>query len=149
MDLKACDRGRIIIVEDDVDDQFLLRKILNRIGVDSELLFFQNGKDALEHLKVGKGETFLILCDINMPVMNGLELRMRINRDEELSKKSIPFIFLSTAARPLDVAKAYELNVQGFFVKESTLQDMEESMKIIVSYWLKCRHPNSMVKQLI
>jgi CheY-like chemotaxis protein len=136
----------IVIVEDDIDDQFLLRKIFERIGVGSDILFFNNGKDALDYLKTTRGNIFMILCDINMPVMNGLEFRARINKDEELRRKNVPFIFLSTAARPIDVATAYDLMVQGFFVKESTLIEMEESMRTIISYWAKCKHPNSLMK---
>jgi CheY-like chemotaxis protein len=133
----------IVVVEDDVDDQFLLRKVFERIGVESELVFFFNGKDAWDYLKSTKKKTFMILCDINMPVMNGLELREQINRDEEMRKKSIPFIFLSTAARPGDVDMAYNLAVQGFFLKESTLHEMEDAMRTIVAYWDRCKHPNS------
>ena len=138
----------IVIVEDDVDDQFLIQRVFERIGVGSELLFFANGKDALEYLLTTEKETFLILCDINMPVMNGLELRAKINTNELLRRRSIPFIFLSTAARPSDVMQAYELTVQGFFVKESTLVEMEDSLKAIIRYWMKCKHPNS-VKQFL
>ena len=86
----------------------------------------------------------MILCDINMPVMNGLELRQRINNDEEMRKKSIPFIFLSTAARSTDVNKAFDLSAQGFFVKESTFNEMENALRVIVDYWDKCKHPNSL-----
>ena len=138
----------IIVVEDDADDQFLLSKVLERIGVESEILFFFNGREAWEYLKTTERKTFLILCDINMPVMNGLELREKINNDEVMRRKAIPFVFLSTAARAIDVDKAFDLSAQGFFVKESTLQEMEDSLQVILSYWNKCRHPNSVKRQL-
>jgi CheY-like chemotaxis protein len=134
----------IVIVEDDIDDQFLIQKVFERIGVISDLLFFSNGKEALEYLQTTDKKTFLILCDINMPLMNGLELRALINKDDQLRKKSIPFVFLSTAARPSDVTEAFDLTVQGFFVKESTLIEMEEALKVIVTYWSKCKHPSSL-----
>jgi CheY-like chemotaxis protein len=134
----------IIVVEDDADDQYLIQKIFERIGVGSDLIFFDNGKDALEYLKTTTRETFLILCDINMPVMNGLELREKINEDDTLRRRCIPFIFLSTAARPSDILQAYNLTVQGFFVKESTMAAMEDAMLTIVKYWMKCKHPNTL-----
>jgi CheY-like chemotaxis protein len=132
----------IVVVEDDLDDQFLLRKVFERIGIESELLFFTNGKEALHYLMHTEKETFLILCDINMPVMNGLELKAKINQSKELREKAIPFVYLSTAARPGDVKLAYEMTAQGFFVKETSLEQMEEALKLIIHYWGKCKHPN-------
>jgi len=133
----------IIIVEDDADDQFLLKRIFERIGVGSELVFFSNAKDALYYLQSTQRKTFLILCDINMPGMNGLEFRSKINNDEPLRKKCIPFVFLSTSARPADVTNAFDMTVQGFFQKESTFEDMEESIRCIIMYWMKCKSPGS------
>lgn len=132
----------IVIVEDDLDDQFLMQKIFERIGVSIELIFFSNGKEAFTYLQETQRDTFLILCDINMPVMNGLELRAEINADESLRRKCIPFVFLSTAARDSDVEKAYDMTVQGFFQKENSLEQMQEVISSIMRYWNKCRHPN-------
>ena len=78
-----------------------------------------------------------------MPVMNGLELRKKIQEDAQLRRQSIPFVFLSTAARPKEVMEAYDLTVQGFFVKASQLAEMEKSLELIFRYWMNCKHPNS------
>lgn len=133
--------GPIIVIEDDEDDQFLIGKVFERIGFSAELIFFSNGKDALNFFLNNDREIFLILCDINMPVMNGLELRQHMCSNETLRKQSVPFIFLSTAARQPDIARAFDLQAQGFFLKESTLGEMAESMRTIVNYWLRCRRP--------
>jgi CheY-like chemotaxis protein len=133
----------IVIVEDDADDQYFIRTICDKLGVTAELLFFENGLQALNYLETTQSKTFLILCDINMPVMNGIELRRKIQENTTLRKKSIPFIFLSTAARQKEVEEAYDLTVQGFFVKASQLAEMEKSLELILKYWLKCKHPNS------
>jgi CheY-like chemotaxis protein len=136
----------IVIVEDDLDDQFLMQKIFERIGANIELIFFNNGREAFSYLKATERDTFLILCDINMPVMNGLELRAQINADESLRRKSIPFIFLSTATRESDIQQAYDMTVQGFFRKENSLEKMQEVIFSIVKYWNKSQHP-SMLKR--
>jgi CheY-like chemotaxis protein len=133
----------IVIVEDDPDDQYFISTICEKLGVVSELVFFDDGLKALNYLQTTQNKTFLILCDINMPVMSGLELRRRIQKDETLKKRSIPFVFLSTAARPKEVEEAYDLTVQGFFVKASQLSEMEKSLELIFNYWIKCKHPNS------
>ena len=133
----------IVVVEDDADDQYFIRTICEKLGITSDILFFDDGKKALNYLLTTQRRTFIILCDINMPIMNGLELRRHIQENEGLRKKSIPFVFLSTAARPKEVEEAYNLTVQGFFVKASQLSEMEKSLELILDYWLKCKHPNS------
>ena len=134
----------IVIVEDDADDQYFIRTIFEKLGVTAELRFFEDGLSALTYLETATSKTFLTLCDINMPVMNGLELRRKIQENIELRKKSIPFVFLSTAARPREVEEAYDLTVQGFFVKASQLTEMEKSLELILQYWMNCKHPNSL-----
>lgn len=135
--------AQIIVVDDDPDDQFLIQRMLERMGIISPVLFFDNGKEALDYLTHTVDDTFLIMSDINMPVMNGLELRESINKNESLRRKSIPFIFFSTAARPSDVNAAYDMTVQGFFVKDAAFESMQESLEIIIRYWTRCKHPNS------
>src|SRR5215218_9534907 len=73
--------------------------------------FFKNGKEAEAYLRTTTHHPFLILCDINMPVMTGLELRATIEADPVLKEKSIPFIFLSTTGNPTVVRNAYSLTV--------------------------------------
>jgi CheY-like chemotaxis protein len=134
----------IVIVEDDADDQYFIRTICEKLGVTAELLFFEDGLRALDYLQTTTSKTFMILCDINMPVMNGIELRRKIQENEQLRRKSIPFVFLSTAARQKEVEEAYDLTVQGFFVKASQLNEMEKSLELILQYWVECKHPNSL-----
>jgi CheY-like chemotaxis protein len=133
----------IVVVDDDPDDLYLFEKMVQRLGIFSPLRFFENGKDALDYLNTTEEQTFLIMSDINMPVMNGLELRNQINRNERLRRKSIPFIFFSTAARAADVIEAYDMTVQGFFVKDAELESIEDTLEVIFHYWTRCKHPNS------
>ena len=106
--------GPIIIVEDDPEDQEVIADVLQLNGVTNELRFFIHGKEALDYLLTTAERPFLIICDINMPVMNGLELRAEINKSEYLVRKSIPFIFYTTHAEKHAVEQAYHLLVQGF-----------------------------------
>ena len=131
----------IIIIEDDADDQEIIKLICDDIGICNSLVFFSEGNEALNYLRSSEKKPFLILCDINMPHMNGLALREEINRDEALRKKSIPFIFFSTAASDTQIAKAYDMTVQGFFLKENTLKETADTLDLIFKYWRKCKHP--------
>ena len=136
-------KGPIIAIEDDSDDQFLLKTAMSELQVENQLIFFENGLEALSYLEVTKDQPFLILCDINMPVMNGLELREQIDSNEYLRKKSIPFVFLSTADNPAVVEAAYNSTIQGFYKKVSNFSDFKKRLRIIVDYWEHCLHPNA------
>ncbi|MBT1704511.1 response regulator [Fulvivirgaceae bacterium PWU20] len=136
--------GPIILVDDDHDDHEIIKSICENLGVCQYLKFFDNGFDLVSYLKTSGETPFLILCDINMPHINGMALRKLISEDAFLKRKSIPFIFFSTAATPDQVKEAYEdLTVQGFFIKGNTFQDTERRFKNILQYWSDCKHPNS------
>ena len=134
-------KNPIIIVDDDQDDQFLMKKVCEKLGVANDVLFFDDGRDALEYLHTTHDKPFIIISDINMPAINGFELRREIIKDSTLREKSIPFIFFSTAASPSQIREAYQLTVQGFFVKETSMSQIEETLRMVLDYWTKCKHP--------
>lgn len=136
-------KGPIIIAEDDQDEQEILQLVFQRLGVQNELKFFETGREILDYLITTAQKPFVIISDINLPLMNGIELRESIFNNPALRKKSIPFIFLSTNANKIVVDKAYEMTVQGFFIKENTIEEIEDSLRLILEYWSKCKHPDS------
>ena len=133
----------IVVVDDDADDQYVVKEVMARLKLENHLRFFRNGSEALDYLRNTSEKPFIILCDINMPVMDGLELRKIINQEPDLKKKSIPFVYFTTAASPKQIELAYDLTVQGLFIKESTFKQMEKTFKLILDYWDRCKHPNS------
>lgn len=135
--------GPVILIEDDVDDQEFIVETLQSIEVKNEILIFDNGNKAFEFLKASKVQPFLILSDLNLPIMNGLQLKFQIEQDEDLKSRSIPFIFLTTSADNKSVKEAFDLNAQGFFVKENTYDGIHKQLKQIVEYWKFCKHPNT------
>lgn len=136
-------RGPIVIAEDDQDDCLILQEIFDSLGVKNEIKFFENGNQVLSYLNDTADRPFMIISDINMPVMNGMELKNRINESETLRKKSIPFIFLTNSDNWMDVQKGYDLMVQGYFRKEHSLEKISTMIKKIVDYWSVSKHPNS------
>ena len=135
--------GPIVCIEDDIDDQHLMNLAFTELRVTNELCFFDNGEKALQFLKTTPQKPFLILCDLNMPGISGLELRKLLNENEYLRKKSIPFLFVTTGASPRAVEVAYDETVQGFFKKADTYAGIKEQLRLIVDYWRSCLHPNS------
>ena len=111
--------GPIVIIEDDIDDQEILSDIFKELNYNNKLVFFGDSVQALEYLTDTDIEPFLVLSDINMPKLNGMELREKIHNNEDLRLKSIPYLFFSTSAEQKHVIDAYSRSIQGFFVKPS------------------------------
>ncbi len=137
-------KGAILLVEDDLDDQEMIIDLIKGLDINNPILCFENGLEALNYLSAATEQPFLILCDINMPKMGGLELRHRINENEMLKRKSIPFIFLTTTANPSTVKEAYEMSVQGFFEKSKGIIEFKTLLTHVYNYWHTCKHPNSL-----
>jgi CheY-like chemotaxis protein len=134
--------GPIIIIEDDSDDQELLKEIFEELKITNLIRFFNSCLHALDYLLSPVEKPFLIISDINLPAMTGLEMCKKIRQNEFLRMKTIPFVFLTTTHDQKVVTEAYEMNVQGFFVKPSNIKELKETIKMIVDYWKVCRHPN-------
>jgi len=134
--------GPIIIIEDDTDDQDLLLEVFTELDFKNEIKFFADGEAALEYLTDTTIEPFIIFSDINMPKLNGMELRAKIHENEDLRIKSIPYLFFSTSAEQQHVIDAYSKSIQGFFVKPSNFGEIKQVIKTIVEYWQKCVSPN-------
>lgn len=134
--------GPIIVIEDDVDDQEILEEIFHKLGYMNKIIFFGDGNDALEFLNKTDIQPFLILSDLNMPKINGIELRNKVFTNEQLHVKCIPYLFFTTTATKTAVIDAYAMSVQGFFVKPNSLQGLENTIKKIVEYWKECIAPS-------
>lgn len=135
--------GPIILIEDDEDDCFFISNAIKNSGFQNEIKTFSNGKLALNYLITMSDQPFIIFCDINMPVMDGLTLRQRIDTNEGLKKRSIPFVFLTTTNNPRQIDAAYDSTVQGFFEKGRNIHQLQETIHEILLYWKKCLHPNN------
>lgn len=134
--------GPIVIIEDDADDQEFLTEIFHKLNYQNKILFFFDGQEALDHINVSNELPFLILSDINMPKLNGFALREKLKTDARLSNKCIPYLFFSTAVNQKAVIDAYSQSVQGFFIKQSSMVELEKTIRVIMEYWRRCAAPN-------
>jgi len=135
--------GKIVVIEDDKDDQELMVQAIKEINVPNELMFFDSCPEALDFLIKTNDSIFLILSDMNLPKMTGAELKEIINCNEYLKRKAVPFVFLTTTADEAAVEKAYEDMSQGFFVKPADFGALKEILQMIITYWKYCKHPNA------
>lgn len=134
--------GPVIVIEDDDDDQLILKEIFNKLDYKNNVVFFKDGNEALEYLNKTDTIPFLILSDINMPKINGFELRSKIHTNEQLAIKCIPYLFFTTNANKKSVIDAYAMSVQGFFVKPTSYEKLENTIRKIIEYWKECIAPN-------
>lgn len=134
-------RKWIVLVDDDLDIHYIYRKVFARMGLADSIKLFEHGEDLLNFLKSSSHEVKLIFSDMNMPAMDGLQLRRAINRHGDGEFRSIPFVFLSTSAKNEEIRAAYDLMVQGFFQKGITMTEIETSLRSIIHYWETCTWP--------
>ncbi len=133
--------GPVIIIEDDADDQDFLTEVFQKLNYPNKIMFFHDGQEALDHLSKTDIIPFLILSDINMPKLNGFDLREKLRTDAKLQIKCIPYLFFSTASNQKSVVNAYSMSAQGFFVKETSMHELEKTIGVIMEYWKKCVAP--------
>ncbi len=133
--------GPIIVIEDDADDRGFFKEVFDDLKYENEIIFFEDGEAALAYLLDEPTKPFLILSDINMPRLSGIELKNKIQLNEGLRMKCIPYLFFTTSANQQSVIEAYSKSVQGFFVKPVTMANLTSIIKKIIDYWLVCESP--------
>lgn len=137
-------QGPIIIVEDDHDDQEIMTEVLQDLKIANDVIIFDTCLKAFDYLKTTSDRPFIIFCDVNLPVVNGIEFKRSIDSDPQLRRKSIPFVFLSTSVNQSAVNEAYtQMTVQGFFKKPGSFPAVKDLVKRVLEYWQDCTHPNA------
>jgi DNA-binding response OmpR family regulator len=134
----------IIILEDDIDEHELLAEAFKNIQVQYHLKFFTDGEAFLQYLNTTSENPILILSAVNLHKLNGLDVRRQIQANEYLRKKGIPFIFFTVKDDSSVIMKAYDLTVQGYFIKENSMDAIQRQLKLILDYWNECRHPSNL-----
>ncbi|HEX8515509.1 MAG TPA: response regulator [Bacteroidia bacterium] len=137
--------GTLLLIENDEADIRMFMIAAKELGFDNKVHVVNDGVEALKYIQEIRTEKslFMILCDMNMPLMTGMELKREIEKTMKMHHKAIPFIFLSTSRSEEFVEEAFELGVQGCFVKGKDYQEYLETLQIIIKYWDICEHPGS------
>jgi len=135
----------ILLVEDDRVDIMNVQRSFRQANIANPLYVANNGVDALAILK-GDHEDIempkarrLVLLDLNMPKMGGIELLQKIRKDPAL--RSTPVIVLTTSNQEKDRMEAYNLNVAGYLLKPVTFGSFFELITTLNRYWTLCEIP--------
>lgn len=125
----------ILLVEDDEVDVMTVKRAFRQNHITNPLYVANDGIEALEMLRGGdlpKGRR-IVLLDLNMPRMNGIEFLQEVRHDPQLA--SLPVVVLTTSNDDKDKVKAYDLNVAGYLVKPVTFLNFCDLMVALNKYW--------------
>jgi CheY-like chemotaxis protein len=135
---------KILLVEDDSADALLIRRALEKTGVDFTLSRLKHGDEAIDYLSGAPPFTDresqplpdVILLDIKLPRRTGFEVLQWIrSQPEDLSR--IPVVMLTASRHMVDVNRAYDLRANGYMTKPETAHQLQEMMQDFKKYWLR------------
>lgn len=132
------DTFSILLVEDDPADSLLFKELISELTTDICVNHVENGLEALHFLQQKDQyqqaqRPHLILIDLNMPVMNGLEFLKEVKEMQEY--KSIPVLVASTSDYNDDICQAYAAHAAGYIVKPSGYKEYMKMLELIQAYW--------------
>ncbi len=136
----------ILLVEDDEVDVMNVKRAFKKNNIVNPLYIAANGIEALDILR-GNGnaaspmpqERRLIMLDLNMPKMNGIEFLRELRADDEL--KHIPVVILTTSNEDKDKVEAYHFKVAGYILKPVTFANFVQAMATLNKYWTLSEMP--------
>ena len=123
-----------MLVEDDEVDSMTVKRALKELHVTNPLVHVENGEIALEHLRDSNNEKpCIILLDLNMPIMNGIEFLQVAKNDADLRR--IPVVVLTTSEEQQDKVNSFDLGVAGYMAKPVDYRQFVEVLRSINTYW--------------
>jgi CheY-like chemotaxis protein len=136
----------ILLVEDDQVDIKTVQRAFSIHKITNRLYTAKNGREGLDFLRHGGGynrvtapRPGIILLDLNMPIMGGLEFLTEIKRDQDL--RAIPVVVLTTSQMENDLVQSYKLGSAGYIIKPVDFSKFLEAVKIFDLYWTLCELP--------
>jgi CheY-like chemotaxis protein len=130
----------ILLIEDDHVDIMTIKRALKEIEVGNTVVSRENGEEALAYLNDARNaRPCIILLDLNMPIMNGIEFLQLAKRDASL--RSIPVIVLTTSEEQQDKVSSFNLGAAGYMAKPVDYRRFVEMMRSIDLYWTVSEMP--------
>ena len=124
----------LLLIEGSLDEAMIVRRALGELGIKKELVHVPDAEEALTYLRSPvKTKPALILLDLNLPGMNGVELLETIKADPALAE--IAVVVLSTSDERRDILDSFDLSVAGYIVKPADYASLVETLKIVQDYW--------------
>lgn len=123
----------ILLLEDNMVDFIITQKSFSELNIPNELIHKENGEEGIAYLEETNSMPCLILSDINMPRMNGIEFLKVIKKQEKY--KRIPVVMLTTSKEEQDRFAAFDLGIAGYMVKPIDYTQFLDIVDVIQKYW--------------
>jgi len=124
----------LLLVEDDTVDAMAIKRAIDHTGEIDEMVHVLNGQEGLEYLRSEDNEVpFLIMLDLNMPCMNGLEFLEAVKNDHMLCR--IPVVVLTTSTKSCDIDGTFSHSVAGYMVKPIDYDKLVRIIQTVSDYW--------------
>lgn len=123
----------ILLIEDDMTEVMKLNRTISKLEYPHKIIEAKNGEDALSILYKKDRLPDIILLDLNMPKLNGIEFLSILKNDSEL--RYIPTIILTTSNNRKDVLECYKIGIAGYVIKPLKFSDYVELIKRVLDYW--------------
>ncbi len=130
----------ILFIEDDKIETMKLHRTVSKFSQKHQITEAKNGEQALEVLKSNAKLPDIILLDLNMPRMSGIEF-LRILKDHD-EYRYLPAIILTTSQNRNDLLECYKIGIAGYVIKPLKYEDYEDKIKKVFDYW----HVNELIK---
>ena len=122
----------VLFIEDDMIETMKMQRAISKFQSKHKIIEAKNGEEALNILKGGTLPD-IILLDLNMPRMSGIEFLSILKEDEKL--KYLPTIILTTSENRVDLLKCFEIGIAGYIIKPLKYEDYEAKLKRVFEYW--------------
>jgi CheY-like chemotaxis protein len=127
------EKKKIVLVEDDEDDIFLLKTAFEELDMLDRVVMFRNGQDAFQYLQSQTARPAIIISDLNMPVMNGFELLEALLQDDFFHGGHSNFVFLTTSDSTAIPEHQFDEDKFTFFTKGFSYNQIVETVSTIIS----------------
>ena len=123
----------VLLIEDNLIEVMKMERAISSLGLNHTINVANNGEEALEILEDNQQWPDLILLDLNMPRISGIEFLMILKNNEDL--KHIPTVILTTSDNQKDIEECYRIGVSGYIVKPLKYYDYVDKIQNVLSYW--------------
>ncbi|WP_321285731.1 response regulator [uncultured Sunxiuqinia sp.] len=123
----------ILLIEDDMIEIMKLNRTISKLELPHQIVEAHNGEEALEQLKQKDRLPEIILLDLNMPKISGIEFLKILKNDPIL--RYIPTIVLTTSANHKDMLECYKIGIAGYVIKPLKYEDYVQKLKAVMEYW--------------